>query len=106
MAEELHSIERRSSPRQKQILPVMLTIKNNQQMIPRKISGVTLNTSRGGALLKVAEGAKLNIGASLLLEILTESEHQGSDEMLGITLNGSVVRIENDNVAVAFNRPV
>ncbi len=94
--------ERRRVARKPHHLPLIITLNSGAKHNGRKIAAVSLNTSSHGAFVRLALNHELEVGDSILLEIIDESPTPLVPNAFNITLKAKVVRVEPVGVAVEF----
>ena len=94
--------ERRKSARKWNSLPVLINLKDKPWRIPRKISAVTINTSRHGLLLHLPEKNIIGVGDAVSIEIIDTDTEQYIPTILNLVIDATIVRIDKEGVAVSF----
>ncbi len=94
--------EKRRFPRMAHHIPVLVGIKQTPRPMPRKIAAVTINVSRNGILLRIGDDFDFTLGDSLELELLGGGIDADFPSSYNVKLEGKVIRIEGNVVAVAF----
>ena len=102
MIQNFSTKERRKSARKYISLPVLINLKNKPSRIPRKISAVTINTSRHGLLLHLPEKSIIGVGDAVSIEIIDTNTEQHIPTILNLIIDATIVRIDKEGVAVSF----
>ena len=94
--------EKRRFARSAHHIPVLVSLRKTPRRMSRKIAAVTVNVSRNGILLRIGEDFDFSYGDNLDLELLGASADTEFPSSYNIKLQGRVVRIEGNVVAIAF----